>query len=371
MRVLIAPDKFKGSLTSAELSQAIQNGVNSCDPSADVEVVHMADGGDGTLDIIKAHMSAFKISGSYLDALSRKRKSHYLISGNTAYISLADTCGIAQLKESEKSVYHSSTRGMGQQIADAVARDCKTIYLLVGGSASHDLGTGMAEALGYRFLDNDQQEIGGSGANLHKIQSIRGPKNLEKLDQIDFVVLTDVQNPLYGPDGAAVVYGPQKARTTESLELLESWTVEFANRFFTKDCNDIPYLPGSGAAGGIAAGAVYFLNARLQSGSEYIAKLQNLDDHITEANLVITGEGKLDRQSLDGKVLSSILAKAEKHQKELWIVCAKSELASKEVSDTIPVKILESGSLARNMLDSMENADIYVKEVVRRQMTLL
>ena len=317
MKILIAPDSFKESLTAAEVAGYIQKGINEADPDATCICIPVADGGEGTVDsLIKATGGTLE-SVQVVDPLMREITSHYGIlgDGKTAVIEMAAASGLSLLDAKDRDPLITSTYGTGQLIAAALQSGVNTMIIGIGGSATNDAGAGMAQALGVKLLDLHGEPVGAGGANLHRVTSI-DDRNLDKrLRKIEIIVATDVTNPLCGETGASVTYGPQKGGSEISVTMLDENLAYFGKLLEKKYKKRIIDFPGSGAAGGLGAGLLAFLDAKLQPGFEVVKNITGLEKKIREVDLVITGEGKMDSQTVFGKTPYGIATLAKKYNK--------------------------------------------------------
>jgi len=323
LNILVAPDKFRGSLESSQVCEAIKNGILAAFPDAQLEMLQLADGGEGTLDILVK-----TLGGSYKEItvsgpLGKPIQATYGINHERkiAFVEMASASGLALLDKNEYNPLLTSTFGTGQLIADALDQGAEIIYLGIGGSATTDAGTGMARALGFKFLNAEGQELDGTGRCLQHISVINEEGVHPKLKSAKVIVLSDVTNPLYGNNGAAWVYGPQKGADKEMITELDNGLRQI-NQVATDLRNtDLSQQPGAGAAGGLGAGAVWFLNAEIRSGVDTLIEITGLKNKIKRADLVITGEGKVDHQTLQGKVIGGLAAICQNYNKPLAVVC--------------------------------------------------
>jgi glycerate 2-kinase len=332
LKILIAPDKFKGSLTAQEVCQAVEEGILKKYPKSLIMSVPLADGGEGTFQLLASIFKASVVSVSVMGPTFTPVAAHYGLSadGATAFIEMAIASGLELLTPQERNPLHTTTYGTGQLISDAINRGVNKIVLGIGGSATNDAGIGMATALGYVFFDSDGNTIKPVGENLVHIQAISHERVHKRLKEVSFVTLCDVDNPLHGALGAASVFGPQKGATPGAIKILDDGLVHFekiATRHFGRTAN----FPGAGAAGGLGAGAVIFLNAALRKGIDYVMEVTDLRIKIANADLVITGEGKIDTQSLSGKVVMEVARIASGFGKNVVAVCGKSELSEQHL----------------------------------------
>lgn len=333
MRILVAPDKFRGSLEADEVCKAVEEGIHLAFPDADVRSVPLADGGEGTTQILTRLSKGSTVSVKVLDPLGRKITASYGLSadGTTAFIEMAAASGLKLLNPFEYNPLLTSTFGTGQLILSALGKGVENIILGIGGSATTDAGIGMATALGYRFFDNDDNLLEPVGGNLEKIFRIE-PSAFGKENQpVKITIACDVTNPLFGTNGAAYVYGPQKGADFTMVEKLDrglrSFT-EIASLTFGKNISEIP---GAGAAGGLGAGCIWFLNAELKEGVGIVMEQANISEQIRHSDLVITGEGKVDAQTLSGKVVKGLADLCKKSDVPLAVVCGTLLISPEEI----------------------------------------
>lgn len=308
-KIVVAVDSFKGSASSFDICQTIANSCHEILPDCEVIEIPIADGGEGTLDsLIQAHHNFSTINILTTDPLRRPIHTHYIIdSSNTAYIELATASGLTLLNEAERNPLFTTTEGVGSMIYDALHRGCANIVLGIGGSATNDAGIGILSALGFKFLDNSDTELYPCGANLEKIHSITAPDSEILTHLKNFTILADVTNPFCGPNGAAYIFAPQKGASSEMCRSLDRGMAHFATIAQQFTGINLNQIRGGGAAGGVGASMVAFLNAQIKSGIDFILDNAGFDSAISDADLVITGEGKLDNQSKQGKAVSGII----------------------------------------------------------------
>ncbi|HBH05805.1 MAG TPA: glycerate kinase [Flavobacteriales bacterium] len=325
MKVLIAADKFKGSLSSEEVGQTIKNGILKANPKAEIVVHSMADGGEGTLEALEKAMAFDRVHLSVEGPLGKKVSAWYGLKSGTAYIEMAQAAGLMLLPKTKRNPMKTSTYGVGELIRDALTKNAKRIYLFVGGSATNDAGAGMACALGYRFLDKSAQELKPRGENLIDVCQIDRTHAVD-FKQTQIFVATDVNNLLVGNEGAAKMYASQKGAGPAQIEHLERCVqhiTSVANKTFGIQAD---LLTGSGAAGGLGAGAAWFLNAQIISGSDLLIDSLQLSEKVRNTDVLITGEGKLDEQTLYGKVIYHMVELALHQQKPIVLFCGDNHL---------------------------------------------
>ncbi|MGM0421030.1 MAG: glycerate kinase [Bacillota bacterium] len=308
MNILIAPDSFKESMSAKEAARNIAAGFQSVSSSFRLRQLPLADGGEGTVDSVIHALNGEVISSTVSDPLGRQIEAEYgyLANEKTAIIEMASASGLPLLKKEEKNPAITTTYGTGELILDALNRGVEKVILGIGGSATNDGGLGMARALGARFYDNNMNELAGCGQDLIKLDRIDLSDMDIRVHQVDFEVACDVSNPLTGPNGAAFVYSPQKGADQNMVVKLDQGLNNYAE-VIEKDLDvEVNDLPGAGAAGGLGAGLVAFLGAKLKPGVDIIFSILNIEKEIREADLVISGEGSCDRQSLMGKVIGGV-----------------------------------------------------------------
>jgi glycerate kinase len=312
MRVVVAPDKFEGSLTADQAARAIEAGLLRARPDAAVVRLPVGDGGAGTLPAVVAAgfervpVRATGPTGEPVDAA-------IAIRGDRAFVEMAEASGLKRLLGGRRAPLEATTYGTGELIRAALDRGARELVLGIGGSATSDGGAGMASALGARLLDDAGQPLPPGGAALLRLARIETAGLDRRLRQVRVTVAADVDNPLVGPQGAAAVYGPQKGASPEDVLLLDSALRRYA-RVLKADLGvDLADAPGAGAAGGLGAGAIAFLGADLRSGIDLVLELIGFDRAVAGADLVITGEGKIDFQSLRGKAPLGVARAAAAH----------------------------------------------------------
>ncbi|MEH6407073.1 MAG: glycerate kinase [Leeuwenhoekiella sp.] len=362
MKILIAPDKFKGSLNAKDLCNAIAEGILVNYPDAEIIKFPLADGGEGSVDIIKQHLNLNTISLEVCGPLFRKITASYKINDTTAYIEMAAASGFDLLTEEERNPMFTTTYGTGEMIQDAINRGVNKVYLFIGGSATCDAGMGMAQALGYKFLDKSGKNLPGIGKNLVKIDKILPPKS-DAHATIEYITLCDVKNPLAGKNGAAYVFGPQKGASANEVKLLDDGLKNFAVKAKEYLNKEILKTSGSGAAGGLGGGSIAFLNARLKSGIDSIFEIVQFEKELKDVNFIITGEGKLDKQTLEGKVVSGVSAFAKKNNIPLYVICGTVDLDTHELEKLGVKKIASVMQVAKNKQDAFENTYQLVKNI--------
>ncbi len=314
MNILIAPDSFKETQTSLQAAQAMKTGVLHIFPDAEIHILPVADGGEGTVESLVDGMGGQIVKKTVTGPLGEKVEALYgILPGNIGVIEMASASGLGLVPPDKRDPLVTTTYGTGELILDAVRKGCRKIIIGIGGSATNDGGTGMARALGYRFLDASGQDIPEGGGALSALDRIEKSGSVDEIKGVTILVACDVRNRLFGPEGASVVYGPQKGASEEDVAVLDRNLVRLAE-VVKKDLGcDIAETEGAGAAGGLGFGLMAFCGAELKSGIEIILDLVDFDHYLKDADLVITGEGKIDGQSMYGKVPVGIAGRAKRH----------------------------------------------------------
>jgi glycerate 2-kinase len=322
MRILVAPDKFKGSIDAVRLCQAIGDSLKSFFPDAEIILRPLADGGDGFASLMGFYFPVETRTVETIDPLGRSIRASYTLTRDrdTAFVEMSVASGLALLKPEERNPELTDTRGTGILIGDALQQGAKHVVLGIGGSATNDGGMGMAHALGYRLLDDAGQELMPCGAFLGALRRILDPNDTAFADA-RFTVACDVKNPLHGPAGAACVFGPQKGADPLMVARLDAGLRNLDAVFQATFSQSFADLSGAGAAGGLGAGAMAFLGAEMRPGFELMAEMIGLEAEIAAADLVITGEGRLDGQSFQGKVVGEVLAMSGQYGKPVFALC--------------------------------------------------
>jgi len=324
MKIVVAPDSFKGSLTAIEVSDAIEKGIREVFPEAEIIKIPMADGGDGTVQCLVNATGGKILEEKVIGPLGNEVWAFYGILGDrkTAIVEMAAASGLTLVPENKRDPLITTTYGTGQLIKAALNQGCRKMIIGIGGSATNDGGAGMVQALGTKLLDKDGEEIGFGGGELKKIVKIDISCIDKRLSDIKVLVASDVNNPLCGPQGASRIYGPQKGATPEIIEELDESLAYFAELIKRDLHKDIKDIPGAGAAGGLGASLIAFLNAELRPGIEIMIEAVKLEQAIKDADLVITGEGKIDSQTIYGKAPIGVAKIAKKHNIPVVAVAA-------------------------------------------------
>ncbi len=318
MKAVIAIDSFKGSLTSPEAGEAVKEAILRRHKDAEVLVRPLADGGEGTVEAMAAGLGGETVEASVTGPLGESVLAKYcIVSGKTAVIEMAAASGLPLVPNDKRDPMVTTTYGVGELIKDALKRGCRSFIIGIGGSATNDGGTGMLSALGFDFLDNNGNKVSLGAKGLEALHSISKDNALPELSECSFRVACDVSNPLCGERGCSAVYGPQKGATPEAVKIMDSWLSRYAEKCKGVFPDADPNYPGAGAAGGMGFAFKTFLGASLESGIGIILDETELEKYIMDADIVVTGEGRLDSQTVMGKAPIGVAKLAKKHGKRV------------------------------------------------------
>lgn len=359
MRILIAPDKFKGSLTASEAALRIAEGWREVFPGDKLTLRPVADGGDGTLAAVACCGHGEWVSCHAVDARGCSREVRYWRQGDDVWIESAAVCGLAELPSHKRNPLKATTAGLAEVLLHARSGGARRIFLCLGGSATNDGGCGMAAALGFRFFDGCGTCLDPRPCELHRLERIERPAQPFALPVTG---LTDVQNPLLGHSGASHVYGPQKGALPDDVVRLEEVLARMA-RIAVRDLDaSSPETPGAGAAGGLGFGIMTFLGGSLRGGFEVIAEVIGLPDAVKSADLVLTGEGRIDEQTAFGKAPAGVVGLARKYGKGVVAFAGSASIAGCGIFDAIIPIANEPMSLN----DAMKNAGPLLRHASER-----
>lgn len=367
MKIVIAPDSFKESMSAKTVANGIRDGIEQVRKDVICIMVPMADGGEGTVQALVDATKGELLNVQVEDPLGRQVNSFLGILGDrkTAIIEMAAASGLELLEEKEKNPLITSTYGSGQLILAALKKDCKKIIVGIGGSATNDGGAGMMQALGIKLLDKVGKEILRGGVNLDKLASIDTRAIDKRIADVEFLIASDVDNPLLGKSGATRVFSPQKGAGKATLEVLEKKMLHFANIIESHTGTQVRELPGSGAAGGLGFGMMSMLNARSEPGFDIVAEITELEKKMTGADLVITGEGKIDSQTSFGKTPWGVAMLAKK--KDIPVIAFAGRVSDK--ADELYKKefrsIIEVSDRSIDLKTAMKNGKNLLKLAVK------
>lgn len=349
MHILLAPDKFKGSMTADEVCAAMAEGLRAVIPDVMISSCPIADGGDGFVDVLQRHFDGVWIECPVHDAMGRSIMGRYVLCGDTAVMEMSEASGIRLVAEGERDVWQANTWGTGEMMRHAIEHSqVKRIIMGIGGSATNDAGCGMAAALGVRFLNGDGDTLNPTPDELRCCESVDDSAQVQ-LPEV--LIACDVDNPLLGDEGATRVYGPQKGLLDRDVAELEA---VLAKVVMLTGGQRAAELPGAGAAGGLGFGLVQFCNARLLSGFDLVAQETGLLEKIRLADVVVTGEGKLDAQTLNGKGPAGVAMMAREEGKQVVAIAGIVETAPLHLFDHAYALHDDQRSIAETMMHSKE-----------------
>lgn len=370
MNILVAVDSFKGSATSVEVASYIEKGIQGYKKDVSVNKLPIADGGEGTVEALLTSMGGQYHYKRVKDPLGRTIEAKYgILNNNIAVIEMAESSGLTLLKKEEQNPLYTTTFGTGELLKDALDKNVDEIIIGIGGSGTNDLGVGMAQALGASFKDEFDNEVGYGAVELEKIKSIDISKIDNRILNMKVTVLSDVDNPLCGKNGASFVFGPQKGADIETVKRMDEILFNLSEIIKSNIGIEIKEINGSGAAGGLGGGLIAFCNAEMESGSSKILELVNIEQLLSGIDLVITGEGKIDYQSIYGKAPITVAKKAKKYGIPVIAIVGsegeKSEVVYNHGIDLIIDIINEPMSLNDAMKNSKELIESAGEKVIR------
>lgn len=327
-RVVVASDSFKGCLTSLQVADAVEAGVKSVYPSCEVVKLSVADGGEGTVQALSDAMNGEIVNILVKDPLGREVSASYAMirEKETAVIEVSAASGLTLLSPQERNPLAASSYGSGQIISDALSRGCRNFLMCIGGSAVNDAGMGMLSALGFRFLDEEGNRLEGSGADMSEVCDVDLSQVDPALGEAVFTVACDVDSPFCGTQGAAYVFAPQKGASPEQVKILDEGMSHFASVMKKLTGIDVINIPGAGAAGGIGGAMASFLGSELKSGAEMVLDAVRFDEVLYDTDMVITGEGCLDGQTMTGKLPYCVAQRSAKADVPVAAVCGRAEV---------------------------------------------
>lgn len=375
MKFVLAPDSFKESMSAKKAGLAMQKGILRIFPDAECEIVPMADGGEGTVESLVSMDNGEIIKTEVIGPLGKMVIAEYglLAEGKTAVIEMASASGLELIKPEERNPLVTTSYGTGELIKHALDKGISRLLIGIGGSATNDGGAGMLQALGVSFKDKAGNELSWGGGALNELESIDISGLDERLKSVQIDVACDVTNPLVGVNGASAIFGPQKGADSEMVKLLDQNLTHYAAKIEQKLGKDIAYTEGAGAAGGLGAGLMAFLNANLRKGIELVIEYTKLEDRVKGADFVFTGEGSIDGQTLFGKTPFGVASIANKYSIPLIAFAGK---VGKDVEPLYEngfaaiIGILKSVSTLEEALDSGEENLAFAAENICRVMNL-
>jgi glycerate kinase len=373
MKIIVAPDSFKESLSAKAVASSITRGILKVLPEAEIIQIPISDGGEGLLDALVDILKGKRISVKVKDPLFRTIEAEYGIieNGKTAIIEMAKASGLELLDKDERNPLVTSTFGTGEIIVDALDRGCRKIIIGIGGSATNDAGVGMVKALGGKFLNSKDQEIGNGGGALDELDKIDLSELDNRILNCDIIVACDVNNPLTGKNGASLVYGGQKGGDMEQLMSLDNNLVNYAS-VIRKDLGiEVETIKGAGAAGGMGAGLMAFFDAKLVGGIDLILETLELEKHIENSDLVITGEGKIDLQTLNGKTIMGLAKIAKKNKVPVIAIAGKLGDGIEPLYDHGIDAVFSILDQPMDLTDALNRADKLIQSLIENIMRTL
>ncbi|HEY5523966.1 MAG TPA: glycerate kinase [Clostridium sp.] len=373
MKIIIAPDSFKGSLSALEVCENIEKGIRKVFGTAKIVRVPMADGGEGTVqslvDATGGEIIKLKVKGPLLKEVD----AFYGIlgDGSTAVIEMASASGITLITKEERNPMKTTTYGTGQIIKHALDRGCRNIIIGIGGSATNDGGAGMVKALGVKLLDEKSEEIDFGGGNLNRLKSIDLSEIDSRIKQCNIVVACDVDNPLCGEKGASFIFGPQKGADENMIITLDKNLLLYAEMIEQYLGVSIMDYPGAGAAGGLGGGLLAFLNAKLQPGINIVIETTDLEEKLKDADLVITGEGMIDYQTQYGKTPYGVAKLAKKYNIPVIAIAGGIGKGAEELYSKVFDSIFSIVDKPMQLEEAIENSELLLQNTAERIMRVL
>ncbi len=367
VKVVIAPNAFKGTLTAAEVARAIADGIHELHPEWEIVEVPMADGGDGTVEAVLAALPGRRIRVAVKSPLLADTTADFALldDGRTAVIEMAQASGLTLVPEEQRNPLVTTTYGTGQLVRWAIEEGCSKVFVGIGGSATVDGGAGMAAALGVKLLDENGAVIPLGGGGLSRLHRIDLSRRVD-LSGIEITVLSDVTNPLLGKNGAARVFAPQKGATPDMVEELERNLARLSEVIKRELGIDVTQIPGAGAAGGLGAGIVAFLNGKIVPGIDAVIDLVGLRDKIRGADLLITGEGSFDSQTTGGKAPLGVARTAREFGVPSALICGRLGEESRETAKGLFFAVLSLTELAGSQREAILNPKRYLNLAVAK-----
>lgn len=366
---LIAPDKFKGSLSARQVCDAVEEALREYHSSLEIITLPLADGGEGSSELLTLFSGGTMVSVQVHDPLFREIDSRYGLSkdGSTAFIEMASASGFLLVKEEERNPLLTTTYGTGEQIVDALNKGVTKIILGIGGSATSDGGMGVAHALGISFYDASGERLKPVGEDLRRMHHVDASKVHPRLRDVEVTILCDVDNPLHGPRGAAYVFSPQKGATAAMVEVLDEG-LRHLEKVLENTFQTPVNFPGAGAGGGLPAMIKALARVSVCPGMDFIVRYTGLEELVRKADVVITGEGKLDEQTLSGKVVMGVAGLCAKYHKPVYVVAALNTLTDAKIKQSGIAKVATLVKAGTSAEQSMKNAYVLLKQRVREEL---
>lgn len=365
MKVVIAPDSFKESASAIEVANIMEETLKKISPSSQTKKIPLADGGEGMVDAVTYGKNSEKITHLVTGPLGRQIEATYgILNEKVAMIEMAAASGLDLLAEDERDPMKTTTYGFGELILHALDRGVRTFYLGIGGSATNDGGIGMAQALGVSIRNEAGESVAFGGEGLLEVADISLDTIDERVRESTFYIATDVTNPLTGKDGASFVYGPQKGATDEMIEALDQAMKHYGRLLSDLFGFPIAYVPGAGAAGGLGAACLVFLQAELQRGIDVVCRLTGLEEAVRGADLVFTGEGKIDDQTLYGKTVIGVAEIAKKYDVPVYVIAGVDTLTTNDIYDKGVTAVFAIADRPLTLAESIERTEALIEKTM-------
>ena len=372
MKIIIAPDSFKGSITAIDASQAIEEGVRSVLPDAQIVKLPVADGGEGTVDAFAAATSCRKIKNRVTGPLGGKIDAYFaVLDNNTAVIEMAAASGLTLIAGEDRNPLITTTYGTGELVKAALDQQCRKIIIGLGGSATNDGGIGFAQALGISFKDVDGNELGYGGGELGRLAEIDVSNADPRLKSCEIIAACDVRNTLCGDNGAAAVFGPQKGASKQMVKTLDKNLEHYSEVIRKQLGNEVKNVEGMGAAGGLSVALITFCNAKLESGIDLILDTIGFDREVKSADLVITGEGRIDNQSVCGKVPVGVGNRARRYQVPVIAITGEIGSGAEAVYNYGITSLVSIANRPMSLQIAIDNAYGLLKDATERSLRIL
>ena len=372
MKIVIAPDSFKGSCTTIEVADRIEKGIKKIYPMADIVKIPIADGGEGTVEALVLGAGGEYREKEVIGPLGETLIGKYgILNSGVAVLELASASGLPSVPLDKRNPLITTSYGTGQLLLAAIDEGCSKIVIGLGGSATNDGGIGLAQALGVSFLNAQGKELGFGGGELADLVKIDTSKLDPRVENCEIIIASDVKNPLCGDTGASAIFGPQKGATPELVKLLDQNLMHYARVIKEQLGQDVADIPGAGAAGGASVALLVFANAKIESGVETVLDTAGADTHFKDANLVITGEGRIDYQSIYGKVPVGVGLRAKKYGLPVLAIVGGIGPGAADVYDYGVDAIISIIDNAMPLSEAMSNAGDLIENTAERAMRIL
>jgi glycerate kinase len=372
MKIVVAPDSFKGSRTTIEVANHIEKGIRKVFQNAEIVKIPIADGGEGTVDALVLGAGGVVREKEVMGPLGEKVIGKYgILHNGIAVLELASASGLTLVPDDKKNPLITTSYGTGQLIMAAIEEGCHKLIIGLGGSATNDGGVGLAQALGVSFKDENGQELGFGGGELSKLVKIDTSRLDPRVAECEIIIACDVSNPLCGKTGASAIFGPQKGATPKLVELLDQNLAHFAKMIREHLGEDVIDIPGSGAAGGASVALMVFGKAKICSGIQTVLDVTDIDRHLKDADLVITGEGKIDYQSVFGKVPVGIGQRAKRFQLPVLAIVGGIGVGAQDVYKYGVDAIMSIVNGAMPLAEAMDRSAELIEDAAERSMRMI